>query len=67
VYRTHFLYRIHMWTGDGEQAIGHLAGIEDFELAMATYQAARKRWPGAAITLRQGARVIEDGRQVRTA
>jgi hypothetical protein len=44
-----------------------LAGIEDFQLAMATYHAACKRWPGAGITLRQGAKVIEDNRQVRTA
>jgi hypothetical protein len=33
---------------------------------MATYQTACKRWPGTVITLRQGARVIEDNRQVRT-
>ena len=65
--RTHFLYRIDMWTIDGEHVIEHLAGIEDAQLAMATYQAACKRWPGTVITLRQGAKVIEDNRQVRTA
>jgi hypothetical protein len=43
--------------------IEHLAGIEDFLLAMATYRAARQRWPDAAITLRQGERVIEDSRR----
>jgi len=56
-----------MWTIDGEHVIEYLAGIEDFQLAMATYHAASKRWPGAAITLRQGAKVAEDNRQVRTA
>jgi hypothetical protein len=56
-----------MWTIDGEHVIEHLAGIEDFQLAMATYRAACTRWPGAAITLRQGAKVIEDNRRVRTA
>jgi hypothetical protein len=61
--RTHFLYRIDMWTIDGEQIIEHLAGIEDAQLAMATYRAAVERWPGTAITLRQGARVIEDSRR----
>jgi hypothetical protein len=40
---------------------------EDFEEAVATYRAACQRWPDAAITLRQGARVIEDSRQKRFA
>jgi hypothetical protein len=67
VNRTHFLYRVDMWTIDSEHVIEHLAGIEDFQLAMATYRAACKRWPGAPITLRQGAKVIEDNRRERTA
>jgi hypothetical protein len=45
---------------DGENVVEHLAGVEDFEVALATYRAACQRWPNAAITLRQGARVIED-------
>jgi hypothetical protein len=65
--RFHFLYRIDMWTIDGEQVIEHLAGIEDAQLAMATYRSAVRRWPGGVITLRQGARVIEDSRRTRTA
>jgi hypothetical protein len=28
-----------------------VAGAEDFQVAMATYHAARKRWPKAAMTL----------------
>jgi hypothetical protein len=67
VYRTRFLYRIDMWTSDGEQAIEHLAGVEDSEFAIAAYRAACKRWPGAAITLRRGTQVIEDNRRERTA
>jgi hypothetical protein len=67
VNRTHFLYRIDMWTIDGKHVIEHLAGVEDAQLAMATYQTACKRWPGTVITLRQGAKVIEDNRQERTA
>jgi len=57
--RIHFLYRIDMWTIDGQSVIEHLAGVEDFQIAMATYRAACKRWAGTVITLRQGARVIE--------
>jgi hypothetical protein len=67
VNRTHFLYRADMWTIDGEHVIEPMAGIEDAQLAIATYQAACRRWPGTVITLRQGSRVIEDNRQVRTA
>ena len=36
-----------------------------FQVATATYHAARKRWPKAALTLRQGARVIEASRRSR--
>jgi hypothetical protein len=32
---------------------------------LATYRAACERWPGTPITLRQGARVIEDSRRLR--
>jgi hypothetical protein len=67
VYRTRFLYRIDMWTSDGEQVIEHLAGVEDSEFAIAAYRAACKRWPGAAITLRRGTEMIEDNHRVRTA
>src|SRR5262245_17860957 len=39
------------------------AGVNDFELAEATYRAAVARWPMARITLRQSARVVhESGR-----
>jgi hypothetical protein len=41
--------------------------VEDFDLAMATYRAACLRWPGAAITIRQGARILEDSRKRRLA
>jgi len=38
----------------------HIAGIDDFEVAKATYRAAVARWPAARITLRQGARMSEE-------
>jgi hypothetical protein len=65
--RTHFAFRIDMWSPDGASIIEHVAGVEDFQVAQATYRAAVERWPGAAITLRQGARVIEDSRRTRFA
>jgi hypothetical protein len=45
----------------------HVAGIEDLAIAVAAYEAACKRWPGEAITLRQGVRVLEDSRNKRLA
>jgi len=38
---------------------------EDYQFAPATFLAACQRWPGTPITLRQGARVIEDVRRLR--
>jgi hypothetical protein len=43
----------------GEELVEQIAGVSDFEVAMATYQAAVKRWPKDKITLRNRARVIE--------
>jgi hypothetical protein len=34
-------------------AVKHLAGVEDLQVAKATYLAACQRWPGTPITLRQ--------------
>ena len=63
--RIHFAFRIDRWTDYG--IVEYVAGAEDFQVAMATYYAARKRWPKAAMTLRQGAHVIEDSRRSRIA
>jgi hypothetical protein len=65
--QTHFAFRIDAWTADGESVVEHLAGVEDYTLAMATYRAAIERWPNIPITLRQGACVIEDSRPLRLA
>jgi hypothetical protein len=62
---AHFAQRVDAWDDEGANVIEHLAGVEDFELAMETYRAACQRWPAAAITLRQGARVIEDSGRTR--
>ncbi len=65
--RKQFAHRIDMWDDDGENIVEHLAAVGDFDLAVATYRAACLRWPNAAITLRQGTRVIEDSRKRRLA
>ena len=64
--RTHFTFRVDTWTPDGESIVEYVAGVEDYQVALATYRAACLRWPGTPITSRQGARVIEDSRRLRT-
>jgi hypothetical protein len=59
--RTNFTHRVDMWDGAG--VIEHLEGVEDFEIAEATYRAALKRWTKAVATLRAGACVIHDSRR----
>jgi hypothetical protein len=61
--RTHFVYRIDIWTNDGKNIVEHLAGLENLIVARAAYRAACERWPKAVITLRQGARMVEDSRR----
>jgi hypothetical protein len=56
--RTYFVFRVDVWDDRANSIIEHVAGAEDFEVAVAAYWAARSRWPKAAITLRQGARVL---------
>jgi hypothetical protein len=36
----------------GDNLVEHVAGVDDFEVAEATYRAAVARWPTARITLR---------------
>jgi hypothetical protein len=61
----HFAFRVDIWDDTGDSIVEHVAGVDDFEVAVATYRAAVMRWPTARITLRQGARVIEDSRRLR--
>ena len=46
--RTHFSFRVDTWTPDGESIVEHLAGIEDYQVAIATFRAACERWPGTS-------------------
>ena len=57
--RTHFTFRVDTWTPDGESIVEHVAGVEDYQIALATFRAACERWPGTPITL--------GGRHVRLA
>src|SRR5260370_19400740 len=61
--RTHFVYRIDIWTRDGKKIVEHLAGLENLIVARAAYRAACERWPNARITLRQGASIVDDSRR----
>jgi hypothetical protein len=42
---THFAFRIDIWDDTGDSIVEHVAGIDDFEVAEATYQAVVARWP----------------------
>jgi hypothetical protein len=65
--RTHFSFRIDRWVSNGDNIADHVAGIEDYAVARAAYEAAVKRWPSEMVTLRQGARVVFDSRRTRLA
>ena len=55
-----YTHTIDRWDeATGENLIERIAGVSDFLIALETYHAAVKRWPGAKITLRNRARVIE--------
>jgi hypothetical protein len=45
--KTHFAFRIDIWDDTGDSIIKHVAGVDDFEVAEATYRAAVARWPAA--------------------
>jgi hypothetical protein len=53
--KTYFVFRIDIWDDSGNSIVEHVAGVDDFEVAEATYRAAVARWPRARMTLRQGA------------
>ncbi len=50
--RTNFKHRIEM-LDDQSELLEHLAGVDDFALAEATWMAAIKRWPKAVIMAMQ--------------
>jgi hypothetical protein len=58
--KTYFAFRVDVWDSAANSIVEHVAGIRDFEVAVATYWAAVARWPAARITLRRGIRVVHD-------
>ena len=50
--RTRFSFRVDIWDSEGEN-VEHVAGVEDYQVAMATYLAACQRWPNAPIAARR--------------
>jgi hypothetical protein len=54
----HYAHSIDRWDdASGSTLLEHLSGVNDFLLARACFAAAVERWPGAKITLRNGARI----------
>ena len=45
--KTHFAFRLDIWDDIGDSIVEHVAGVDDFEVAEATYRAAVARWPAA--------------------
>jgi len=62
--RTHFTFRVDTWTPGGESIVEHVAGVEDYEVALATYRAACERWPGTPNHLAAG-RASDRGQPAR--
>jgi hypothetical protein len=56
--KTHFPFRIDIWDDQGNNIERHVAGVDDFRVAVASYWAACRRWPKTKITLRQATRVV---------
>jgi hypothetical protein len=58
--KTHFQFRLDLWDADGNEVLEHIAGVDDFNVAMGAYQAVLTRWPHARVILRHGARTVHD-------
>jgi len=58
--KTYFAFRVDIWDATGDNIVEHVAGVDDLEVAEATYRAAVARWPAERITLGQGIRVVHN-------
>ena len=56
--KTYFAFRIDVWDDTGNNLVEHLAGLDDYAMAVAAYWAAVENRSKDKITLRQGARVV---------
>lgn len=62
--RADFNYRIIRWSADGQHIAHEPAGIDDFDMAVAAYEVAVRKWGAEAlVTLQQGARIVRKSRE----
>ncbi len=54
--KTYVAFNIDTWAAAGNDMVEHLAGLDDFLMAVAAYKAAVAAKPKEKITLRQGVR-----------
>jgi hypothetical protein len=40
--KTHFAFRIDIWDDTGDSIVEHVGGVDDFEVAEATYRAVKR-------------------------
>ena len=43
--KIYFAFRVDVWDSSANSILEHIAGIDDFEVAVAAYRAAVARWP----------------------
>jgi hypothetical protein len=55
-HQSTFAYRIERWDPSGN-VVQRVADVDDLAVAVATYEAACKRWPDNHFTLRKGSRL----------
>ena len=52
--RTYFVFRVDIWDTTGDNMVEHVVGLDDFEIAEATYRVAVARGPAARISRASG-------------
>ena len=62
--KTGLAFRIDRWDPNAN-AVHHVADLDDLTVALATYEAACKRWPDNCLTLREDSRIIADSRHTQ--
>ena len=53
-------FRVDRWTQGCSALEEYVAAVSDYQVAIAAFDAAVQRWPRAAVTLRQGTRVLRE-------
>jgi hypothetical protein len=59
-------FRVDRWTPDGSAMEEYVAGVSDYQVAVAAFRAAVERWPKSSVTLRQGTRVLTEAAPTNT-